>query len=100
MYSKRTHTNLYIDSSSHHRPSNKHVVISTLINRALCDEASLQSEFLFMRDVFRASEKTRFSRFPNLCPYVGSIFNRISKMLSRLSIKYVSSFLQPVKDDL
>jgi hypothetical protein len=42
-YHKPTHTNLYLNAKSHHHPSNKQAVLSTLIHkdRALCDEDSL-----------------------------------------------------------
>jgi hypothetical protein len=33
VYHKPTHTNLYLNSSSHHHPSNKHAVLSTLVHR-------------------------------------------------------------------
>jgi hypothetical protein len=43
VYCKPTHTNLYLSAMSHHHPSNKQVVLSTLIHRTrtLCDEDSL-----------------------------------------------------------
>jgi hypothetical protein len=45
VYHKSTHTNLYINAKSHHHPSNKQVVLCTLVNRArdVCDEHSLQA---------------------------------------------------------
>jgi hypothetical protein len=54
LYCKPTHTNLYLNAKSHHHPSNKQVVLSTLIHRvrALCDEDSLQAELVFLKDVF------------------------------------------------
>jgi hypothetical protein len=54
MYCKPTHTNLYLNKS-HHHPSNKEAVLSTLVHRArdLCDEDSLQSELVFMRGIFK-----------------------------------------------
>jgi hypothetical protein len=48
-----THTNIYLNAKSHHHPSNKQVVLSTLIHRAraLCDDDSLQTTLVFLRDV-------------------------------------------------
>jgi hypothetical protein len=55
VYRKPTHTNLYLNTKSHHHPSNKQAVLSALIHRAraLCDEDSLQAELVFLRDVFK-----------------------------------------------
>jgi hypothetical protein len=55
VYRKPTHTNLHLNHKSHHHPSYKQAVLSTLIHRArvLCDEDSLQAELLFLKDVFR-----------------------------------------------
>jgi hypothetical protein len=120
VYCKPTHTNLYLNSNSHHHPSNKHAVLSTLVHRAkaLCDRDSLRGELEFLRDTFRqirrainppprvvqSDEKSDSVAF---LPYVGMIFNRISRMLARHNIKSVrlpprklSGFLQAVKDDL
>jgi hypothetical protein len=55
VYRKPTHTNLYLNAKSHHHPSNKQAVLSTLIHRAraLRDEDSLQAELVFLKDVFK-----------------------------------------------
>jgi hypothetical protein len=55
VYRKPTHTNLYLNSNSHHHPSNKQAVLSTLVHRArsLCDQESLHSELEFLRTAFR-----------------------------------------------
>jgi hypothetical protein len=34
VYRKPTHTDLYVSSKSHHHPTNKHAVLSTLVHRA------------------------------------------------------------------
>jgi hypothetical protein len=49
---KPTHTNIDISTKSHHHPSNKQVVLSTLVHRAraLCDEDGLQVKLVFLRD--------------------------------------------------
>jgi hypothetical protein len=103
------------------------VVLSTLIHRArsLCDEDSLQAELVFLKDVFRENGYNdrqihrAFNRRPLLpepdnklhsvafLPFVGTVFNRISRVLARHNIKSVglphmklSSLLRPVKDHL
>jgi hypothetical protein len=55
VYHKATHTNLYLNAGSHHHPSSKQAVLSTLVHRAraLCDQESLQAELVFLKDVFR-----------------------------------------------
>jgi hypothetical protein len=55
VYRKLTHTNLYLSAKSHHHPSNKQAVLSTLVHRAraLCDEDSLQAELVFLRGIFK-----------------------------------------------
>jgi hypothetical protein len=102
VYCKPTHTNLYLNAKSHHHPSNKQVVLSTLIHRAraLCDEDSLQAELVFLRDVFiqngyndRQIHRTlnchphlpQRDNEPNtvtFLPFVRTIFNHISRVLA------------------
>jgi hypothetical protein len=121
VYSKHTHSSLYLNSSSHHHPSNKPGIISTLVHRAraLCDQDSLHVESVFLGNVFRQNSYTdrhirrALNPLPRVAqpevkpdsvaflPYVGSIFKRISKVLSRhiMSVglpprKILSSFLQ------
>jgi hypothetical protein len=55
LYRKPTNNNLYLNTKSHHHPSNNQAVLSTLIRRAraLCDEDSLQAELVFLRDSFK-----------------------------------------------
>jgi hypothetical protein len=55
VYRRPIHTNLYLNAKSHHHPSNKQAVLSTLIHRAraLCHEDSLQAELVFLKDVFK-----------------------------------------------
>jgi hypothetical protein len=55
VYHKPTHTNFYLSAKSHHYPSNKQVVLSTLVHRVrdLCDEDSLQAKLVFLRGVFQ-----------------------------------------------
>ena len=55
VYCKPTHTNLYLQQSSHHHPAQKQSVLTSLIHRAiaLCDEASLPQELEFLTSVFK-----------------------------------------------
>jgi hypothetical protein len=109
VYRKPTHTNLYLNAKSHHHPSNKQAVLSTLIHRAraLCDEDSLQAEFVFLKDVFRENGYNDWqihralNRRPLLpqpdnkphsvafLPFVRTVFNRISRVLARHNIRSV-----------
>ncbi|XP_033607053.1 uncharacterized protein LOC117282253 [Cryptotermes secundus] len=122
-YRKPTHTNLYLDARSHHHPSSKQAALSTLVHRAraLCDQDSLRGELEFLKDIFRRNgyNDRQIHRALNRRPnhnqhddrrdtaFVGTIFNRISRMLSRHNIKSVglppkkkSNFLRPVKEHL
>jgi hypothetical protein len=120
-------TNLYLNSNSHHHPSKKQAVLSTLVHgaRSLCDQESLHGELEFLRTTFRqngySNQQIRRALNPPvrvvLTPdkpalvafmsYISTTFNRISRLLSRHNIKSVGlppkkipSFLRPVKDDL
>jgi hypothetical protein len=55
---KPTHSNLYFNSNSHHHPSNKQAVLSTLVHRARsrCDQESLHGELEFLRTTFRQND--------------------------------------------
>jgi hypothetical protein len=103
VYRKPTHTNLYLNAKSHRHPSNKQAVLSTLIHRArpLCDEDSLQAELVFLKDIFKGNGYNALNRRPYLpqpdnephsvafLPFVGTVFNRISRVLARHNIKSV-----------
>jgi hypothetical protein len=115
VYRKPTHTNLYLNAKSHHHPSKKQAVLSTLIHRAraLCDEDSLQTLLVFLRDVFKQNGYNdrqihrALNRRPHLpqpdnepnsvafLPFVGTVFNRISRLVARHNIKSVG--LPPMK---
>jgi hypothetical protein len=124
VYCKLTHINLYLNTKYHHHPSNKQVVLSTLINRAraLCDEDNLQAELVLLRDIFKQNGYNDWqihralNRRPHLpqpanepnsvafLPFVRTIFNRINRVLAQHNIKSVglphiklSSLLHPVK---
>jgi hypothetical protein len=124
VYRKPTHTNLFLSVKSHHHPSNKQVILSTLIHRAraLCEEDSLQAEFVFLKDVFRENgyndrqihrALNRHLHLPQpdepnsvaFLPFVGTVFNCINRVLAQHNVKSVglldmklSSLFRPVKD--
>jgi hypothetical protein len=125
VYRKPTHTNLYLNAKSHHHPSNKQAVLSTLIHRAraLCDEDILQAELVFLKDIFKENgykdrqvhrvlncrrhlpQPDNKPRSVAFLPFFGTVFNRISRVLTQYNIKSVglphmklSSLLRPVKD--
>jgi hypothetical protein len=127
VFRKPTHTNLYLHATSHHHPSNKQSVLSTLVHRAraICDEDSLQEELSLLKEVFKQngfSERQinrTLNRLPRArqpdnkpesiayLPYVGPTFNRINRVLARHNIKSVglpqqklSNLHRPVKDNL
>ncbi|PNF22070.1 hypothetical protein B7P43_G09300 [Cryptotermes secundus] len=109
VYRKPTYTNLYLNAKSHHHPSSKQAALSTLVHRAraLCDQGSLHAELEFLKDIFRRNGYNdrqihrALNRHPNsnqpddrretvaFLPFVGTIFNRISRVLSRHNIKSV-----------
>jgi hypothetical protein len=127
VYRKPTHTNLYLIAISHHHPSNKQAVLSTLIHiaRVLCNEGSLQAELVFLKDVFkengyndrqihralnRRSDLPQQDNKPHsvaFLPFFGIVLNHISRVPARRNIRSVglahmklSSLLRPVKDHL
>jgi hypothetical protein len=127
MYHKPTHTNLYLSANSHHHPSNKQAVLSTLVHRArdFCDEDSLQAELVILRDVFKQNGYNDrqihrvLNRHPHVdqpdnkrnsvafLPFSRTIFNRFNRVQARHNIKSdglpdvkLSSLLRPVKDHL
>jgi hypothetical protein len=102
VYRKPTHTNLYLSARPHHHPSSKQAALSTLIHRAraLCDQDSLHADSEFLKDIFRRNgySDRQIHRALNhhpesnqpddhrdtvaFLPFVGTIFNRISRVLS------------------
>jgi hypothetical protein len=97
VYRKPTHTNLYLNTGSHHHhhPANKQAVLFTLVHRArvLCKQDNLHAELVFLRDIFRQNGYNNqqvnrvLNHHPNISqpndnpdpvaslPYVGTIFN-------------------------
>jgi hypothetical protein len=109
VYRKPTHTNLYLQQSSHHHPAHKHSVLTSLVHRAraICDQPSLPHELDFLTAVFKnngynqhqikramqpvtttakAKEKPTATAF---LPYTLSTFGRLSRMVTKLNIKKV-----------
>jgi hypothetical protein len=104
VYQKPTHTNLYLNARSHHHPSSKQAALSTIIHRArdLCDQDSLHAELEFLKDIFRHNDRQihralnhhHESNQPDdhqdtvtFLPFLGTIFNMISRVMSRYNIK-------------
>jgi hypothetical protein len=55
VYQKTTHTNLYLNQGSHHHPSSKHAIFTTLVHTAmaLCNKDSLQDKLEFLKTTFK-----------------------------------------------
>jgi len=125
VYRKPTHTNLYLQQSSHHHPANKHSALRALTHRAtaLCDQDSLPQELDHLASVFKMNGYGPFQVRRALqptnptpkdkpkpvstayLPYTQTTFGRLSRMLSRHNIKSValpprkiSSYLPPYKE--
>jgi hypothetical protein len=128
VFTRPTHTNVYLHSESHHHPSNILALLSALSHtaRPLCDKESLHNELEFLKTTFRknycsiikqvscalnptvrTSKPTDKPTSFALLPYVQTTYGRLSRMLAKHNIKcfglpprQVSSFLRPVIDDL
>jgi len=112
VYSKPTHTNLYLQQSSHHHPANKQSVLTSLIQRArtLCDQDSLPQELEFLTSVLKMNgykpqqiqraltstthtEDTAKDNQPaskTYLPYTQTTYGRLSRMLAKHNIKSVA----------
>jgi hypothetical protein len=95
-------TNLYLNDKSHNHPSNKQMVLSTLMprTRAICDEDSQQALLVTLRDVFKQNgcDDWQICRSPNrrphleqpdnkpdsdaTLPFVRNIFSQIGSVLA------------------
>jgi hypothetical protein len=110
VYRRPTHTNLYLQQSSHHHSANKQSALTSLTHRAktLCDQDSLPKELDFLTSVFQMNgynpqqiqrammptipitkeeDKPVFTAYP---PYTQMTFGRISRMLAKHNIKSVT----------
>ncbi|KAG8240104.1 hypothetical protein J437_LFUL019589, partial [Ladona fulva] len=55
VYHKPIHAGLYLNNNSHHHPSQRNAVLSTLVNRAktISDEENLKQELSHLWTTFR-----------------------------------------------
>jgi hypothetical protein len=97
VYRKPTRTNLYLNTKSHHHPSNIQAVLSTMVHRvrAMCDEDKTVHgvgvpEGLFRRNSYKDQQiQNVLNCRPNtskpdkkpstvaFLPYAGHLFNRV-----------------------
>jgi hypothetical protein len=99
VYCKPTHSNLYLNSNSHHHPSNKQAILSMLVHRArsLCDRESLHDELEFLRATFRHNGYSNWHLVTvTFLPFISMTFNCVSSLLPRHNIKPVGL---PPKED-
>ncbi|XP_023703192.1 uncharacterized protein LOC111862214 [Cryptotermes secundus] len=109
VYRKPTHINLYLNARSHHHPSSKAAALSTLVHRARtrCDQDSLRGELEFLKDTLRwngyndrqihraLNRRPKHNQHDDrrdtvaFLPFIGTIFNKISRVLSRHKITSV-----------
>jgi hypothetical protein len=114
VYRKPTHTDLYLNGQSHHHPSQKAAVLSTLVHRAklISDNTSISAELdhlkhTFLRngygkpEIFKALRRssTKQKSCPDeppekplsraLIPYVSTISGKIHRILRRYNIETV-----------
>jgi hypothetical protein len=64
VYRKPTHTNLYLNSSSHHHPPNKHAVLCTLVHKARAIDNIQElcaTKPAFMRSLFMPFSRLAYS---------------------------------------
>jgi hypothetical protein len=121
VYCKPTHTNLYLNSTSHHHPSNKlpyfpHrymglelCVIKTAFMQSLCSwetfsgrTATWTGRFAWPSALPKGCPANRKPDSVAFLPYVRSIFNHTSRVLSQHNIKSVGlpPSLRSVEDHL
>jgi hypothetical protein len=124
VYRKPTHTNLYLNGRSHHHPSQRRGVISTLLHRArsIANEESLPAEINHLKTTFRQngySEKDITSALKrtfsdrkdapvddnkpiaNAClPYVSTISGKISRILGKYNIRTIHKPPQKLRNKL
>ena len=120
VYRKPTNTNLYLNGSSHHHPSQRSAVLTTLFHRArsISDKSSLPSEIRFLKRTFVQNgysghqismalkrtfqprniltEGEKVKPVAKAClPYVSTISGKISRILKRHNIETIH--VPPVK---
>ena len=114
IYRKATHTDLYLNNQSHHHPSQKEAVLSTLLHRAknIPDKESIPNEIKHLKKAFmkngyskhqismalkRTFRETRGAiQEPQdepiakaLLPYVSTISGKIQRILNRYNVKTI-----------
>ncbi|KAJ0170974.1 hypothetical protein K1T71_013746 [Dendrolimus kikuchii] len=118
VYRKPTHTDKYLNGSSHHHPSQLATVGKSLFQRArkICDENHIAGELQHVKRVLQRNQlKTPHQRHkgpkppsvercPATLPYIKGVTDRIGHILRRASIKTyfkpqkkITQFLRPVK---
>jgi hypothetical protein len=119
VYRKPTHTDLYLNGKSHHHPSQKMSVLSTLIHRAISisDKDNLHKEICHLKKTFiqngynhrhidkalkrafgptKASTKEKTTSTTRaFIPYVSTISGKISRILRKFDIDTIH--LPPAK---
>ncbi|XP_046389267.1 uncharacterized protein LOC124158128 [Ischnura elegans] len=114
VYPKPTHTNLNLNGQSHHHPSQKNAVLSSLIHRAIkiSDEDNLQGELKHLKKTFIDNGYSQFqvhralkSAFRQdkgdkpdeerppaseaILPYVSTVSGKIARILSKHNIRSI-----------
>lgn len=129
VYRKPTHTEQYINASSHHHPAQKFSTIRTLYDRAtkICHPDKIQEELLHLEKVFinngfnKQQIKNSCQRKPRtatadksitsnnfaILPFIANTSNKIGKILQRHNIKVayksnlkIKNLLNPAKDQI
>jgi hypothetical protein len=127
VYRKPTHTDLYLNGRSHHHPSQRMAVMTSLIHRAvsISDEDSLAPELKHLKKTFlrngydeRQISKALKRTFSNLdtkkegaesreepiakacLPYVSSVSGKVARILKRFNIQAIHKPPQKIRDML